>query len=186
MCCACMVALWFLLSASPFLAQQPGNAQQAAEDYRQGVAAFSRNDLQTALRHFQNVVRISPEAEPGHLMLGFVLAKLGLPKEAIPELEKAVTLNPDDTDAHMNLALAYEQIGAPAKAIPHFAKLDEAARAQGHGLPPQALVAYIRALEATKQWNEATAKMLAAAAAEPQNAELRDQCGSLYLQQHDW
>src|SRR6516165_5999078 len=84
-------------------AQQPANVQQAAEDYRAGVAAFSRNDLQAALRHFQQVVRATPEAEPGHLMLGFVLARLGRTAEAIPELEKALALNPEDSDARTNL-----------------------------------------------------------------------------------
>jgi tetratricopeptide (TPR) repeat protein len=178
--------LLLLTTASLFSAQQPASVQQAAEDYRQGVAAFSRNDLQTARQHFQNVVRLAPETEPGHLMLGFVLAKLGRTTEAIPELEKALALNPNDNDARMNLALAYEQTNSPAKAIPHFVKLDEAMRAQGHALPPPALAAYIRALDATKQWSEANSKMLAAVAADPQNADLHDQCGSLYLQQHDW
>ena len=178
-------ALFFALGSS-LHGQQPADVQQAAEEYRAGVAAFSRNDLQTALRHFQQVVRATPGAEPGHLMLGFVLARLGRTTEAIPELEKAVELNPNDSDARTNLALAYEQIGAPAKAIPHFAKLDEIARAQGHHLPPAVLAAYVRSLAATKQWNDATAKMQAALASDPQNAELHDECGSLYAQQHDW
>src|SRR5215471_1400958 len=117
--------LLLLTTASLFSAQQPASVQQAAEDYRQGLAAFSRNDLRTALQHFQNVVRLNPETEPGHLMLGFVLAKLGRTTEAIPELEKALALNPNDNDARMNLALAYEQTNSPAKAIPHFLKLDQ-------------------------------------------------------------
>jgi tetratricopeptide (TPR) repeat protein len=86
----------------------------------------------------------------------------------------------------MNLALAYEQTGAAGKAIPLFAQLDDAVRARGQTLPPQALSSYIRSLEATKQWSEATAKMLAAVSADPQNADLRDQCGGLYLRQHEW
>jgi protein O-GlcNAc transferase len=181
---AMAAVLWAFGACLP--GQQPANVQQAAEDYRAGVAAFSRNDLQAALRHFQQVVRATPEAEPGHLMLGFVLARLGRTAEAIPELEKALELNPHDSDARTNLALAYEQTGAPAKAVPLFAELDETARAQGHRLPPAVLAAYVRSLAATRQWNDANSKMQAALADEPQNAELHDEAGSIYAQQQDW
>jgi protein O-GlcNAc transferase len=166
--------------------QDPGaSARQAGEDYRAGVAAFSRNDLPAALKDFRQVVHATPEAEPGHLMLGFVLARLGRVNEAIPELEKALALNPTDTDARTNLALAYEQIHAPAKAIPHFVSLEATARAQGHGLPGPILAAYVRSLAATGQWSEANAKMSTAIADNPQNAELRDEFGSVYEQQQD-
>jgi Flp pilus assembly protein TadD len=171
---------------APLPGQQPASVQQAAEDYRAGVAAFSRNDLQAALKHFQQVVRATPEAEPGHLMLGFVLARLGRTAEAIPELEKALALNPNDSDARTNLALAYEQTGEAAKAVPHFARLDEAARAQGHHLAAAVLAAYARSLAATKQWNDANSKMQAALADDPQNPELHDEWGSIYAQQQDW
>ena len=166
--------------------QDPGtSAREAGQDYRAGVAAFSRNDLEAALKDFRQVVRATPQAEPGHLMLGFVLARLGRVDEAIPELEKALTLNPNDTDARTNLALAYEQIHAPAKAIPHFASLEATARTQGHGLPGPILAAYVRSLAATGQWPEANAKMSAAIADNPQNAELHDEFGSVYERQHD-
>ena len=164
----------------------PASAKQAAEAYRAGVDAFSRNDLELAIKNFQQVVRLTPGAEPGHLMLGFVLARLGRTKEAIVELEKALALNPNDTDARTNLALAYEQTGAPAKAIQNFLKLEEAAHAQGHSLPAAVLVVYARSLAATKQWNAATTKMQAAIAADPQNAELHDEFGTLYVQHRDW
>jgi len=181
-------ALIAVLALSRFAAaqDQPAGVKQAAENYRAGVDALSHNDLQTALKDFQLVVRATPAAEPGHLMLGFVLARLGRTKEAIVELEKALTLNPDDSDARMNLALAYEQSGEPAKAISHFSKLDETARAQGRSLPPATLAAYARSLASTKQWSAATSKMQEAVAADPQNAELHDDFGTIYAQQQDW
>ena len=182
-----LMAVVALCSVVPARGQeQPANIKKAAEDYRAGVEALSHNDLQLALKDFQQVVLATPAAEPGHLMLGFVLARMGRTKEAISELEKALTLNPNDSDARTNLALAYEQSGAPAKAIPHFSKLDEAARAQGHNLPPPVLAAYARSLAATKQWNAAAAKMLEAIAADPRNAELHDECGTIYAQHQDW
>jgi len=184
---AVLVAALAFYSVGPAHAQDPtASSRQAAEAYRVGVDALSRNDLQGALQNFQQVVRLTPGAEPGHLMVGFVLARLGRIKDAIVELEKAIALNPSDTDARTNLALAYEQTGAPAKAIPHFSKLDEAARAQGHSLPPAVIAAYARSLAATKQWNAATTKMQAAIAADRQNAELHDEFGTLYVQHRDW
>lgn len=184
---AVLVAALAFCSVPPADAQDPtANSKQAAEAYRAGVDALSHNDLQEALKNFQQVVRLTPGAEPGHLMVGFVLARLGRTKEAIVELEKTLALNPNDTDARTNLALAYEQTGAPAKAIPHFSKLDETARSQGHSLPPAVMVAYARSLAATKQWNAATTKMQAAIATEPQNAELHDEFGTLYVQHRDW
>jgi tetratricopeptide (TPR) repeat protein len=181
------VAALAFYSAAPAGAQDPAaGSKQAAEAYRAGVDELSRNDLQEALKNFQQVVRLTPGAEPGHLMEGFVLARLGRTREAIVELEKALALNPNDTDARTNLALAYEQTGAPAKAIPHFSKLDETARSQGHSLPPAVMVAYARSLAATKQWNAATTKMQAAIASDPENAELHDEFGTLYVQHRDW
>jgi protein O-GlcNAc transferase len=183
---AASVPLLLAFSVAGLCGQEPSaGTRQAGQDYREGVAAFSRNDLQTALKDFQQVVRATPDAEPGHLMLGFVLARLGRVNEAIPELEKALALNPNDTDARTNLALAYEQIHAPGKAIPHFASLEATARAQGHGLPSPILAAYVRSLAATGQWSEANAKMSAAIAENPQNAELHDEFGRVYEQQHD-
>jgi len=162
------------------------NATQAEEDYRAGVAALSQNDLENARKDFQQVVRLTPSAEPGHLMLGFVLARLGRTKEAIPELEKALSLNPNDSDARMNLALAYEQGGDPTKAIEHFSRLEEVARAQGHNLPASTFVAYARCLAATKQWNAATQKIQEALASDPQNAQLHDEVGTFYADKKDW
>jgi protein O-GlcNAc transferase len=166
--------------------EPPANSKRVEDAYRAGADALSRDDLQAALKDFQQVTRLAPAVEPGHSMLGFVLARLGRVNEAIVELEKALTLNPSDFDARMNLALAYEQTGAPAKAIPHFSKLEEAARGQGHSLPSAVLAAYARSLAATKQWNAATSKMQEAIATDPQNAELRDDFGSIYAQQQDW
>src|SRR6202007_1478983 len=89
-------------------------------------------------------------------------------------------------DAQLNLALAYEQNGAAAKAVPHFEKAEAVMRTQGNSLPPSALISYSRALAATKQWNAAIGKAQEAATADPRNADLRDEFGSLYAREGDW
>ena len=168
-------------------AQEPSaSLKEADADYHAGVAALSRNDLNTALADFEKVVHLAPAAEQGHSALGAVLVRLGRTGEGISELEKALAMKPGDTSAQMNLALAYEQNGQPAKALPWFAKLDAASRAENTPLPVYVLSAYARALAASGQIPTAIARMKEAVAADPRNADPHDELGSLYAQHQDW
>jgi protein O-GlcNAc transferase len=182
----------FLLASLPVpayvcVAQEPSaSLKQADADYRAGVAALSRNDLNPALADFEKVVHLAPSAEQGHSALGAVLVRLGRTGEGIRELEKALAMKPGDSSAQMNLALAYEQSGEGAKALPWFAKLEATSRAEKRALPAYLLASYARALAAARQFPAAVARMKEAIAGDPQNAELHDELGSLYAQQHDW
>ena len=98
-------------------AQQPSPSPRQVQDaFREGVAAFSRNDLTTARAEFETVVRLAPSIQQGHSALGAVLVKLGETGAGIRELEKRLAMRADDTSALQNLAMAWEQIGQPAKA----------------------------------------------------------------------
>jgi protein O-GlcNAc transferase len=180
----------FLLSALVFPlghAQEPSpGLKQADADYRAGVAALSGNDLNTALADFEKVVHLAPAAEPGHSALGAVLLRLGRTAEGIRELEKALAIQSSDSSAQLNLALAYEQTGQSAKALPWFAKLETASHTEKKTLPAPVLASYARALGAARQFPAAVTKMKEALAADPQNAELHDELGSLYAQHKDW
>jgi protein O-GlcNAc transferase len=168
-------------------AQEPsGNLTEADAAYRAGVAAMSRNDLNSARADFEKVVRLAPSAEQGHSALGAVLLRVGKTGEAIRELEKALAMKSSDTSAQMNLALAYVQNGQPAKALPWFAKLDAAASAQKHPLPSYVLAAHARAFAETQQFPAAIERMKEAIAADPESAELHDDLGSIYAQHQDW
>jgi len=168
-------------------AQEPSpSLKEADADYRAGVAALSRHDLNAALSDFQKVVRLAPTAEQGHSALGAVLVQLGRTGEGIRELEKALSMMPGDSTAQLNLALAYERSGETSKALPWFGKLEATSRADKRPLPPYVLASYARALAATKQYPAAVAKMKDAVAGDPQNAELHDELGSLYAQREDW
>jgi protein O-GlcNAc transferase len=168
-------------------AQEPtASLKEADADYRAGVAALSRNDLNTSLADFEKVVRLAPSVEQGHSALGAVLFRVGRTSEAIRELEKALAMKPSDSSAQMNLALAYVQNGQPAKALPLFSKIQVAAETEKHQLPPYVLASYARALAETQQFPAAIARMKEAIAADPQSAELHDNLGSLYAQHKDW
>ena len=179
----------FLLCAalSRASAQEPSpSLKEADADYRAGVAALSRRDLNGALGDFQKVVRLAPAAEQGHSALGAVLVQLGRTSEGIRELEKALAIKPSDSSAQLNLGLAYEHSGEAAKALPWFAKLEAASRTDKRPLPPYVLASYARTLAAVRQFPAAVAKMKEAIAGDPQNAESLDELGSLYAQQRDW
>jgi protein O-GlcNAc transferase len=168
-------------------AQEPSpRLKQADADYRAGVAALSRNDLNTAREDFEKVVGLAPSAEPGHSALGAVLLRLGHTAEGIRELEKALAIQASDSSAQLNLALAFEQSGQPAKALPWFAKVDAASRTEKRPLPAEVLAAYARSLAAARQFAPSLARMKEAVAEAPQNAELHDELGSLYALQKDW
>ena len=174
------------LSAATLKAQDvSANLKQADGDYRAGVAALSSNNLSLARHDFEQVVRLAPQAEQGYSALGAVLVRMGETEKGIRNLQRALTLKPSDNSAELNLALAYTQSGANEKALPLFGKLDGAAKASGHGLPSYVLAAYARALAST-QPDAAIARMRAAMASEPTNAEWRDELGSLYAQKHQW
>ena len=160
--------------------------KQANDDFRNGVAAVSRNDLNTARVYFESVVRLEPSIELGHSALGAVLLRLGYVHESIRELENALAIKPSDSSAQLNLALAYEQSGQPAKAIVWFAKLEAASHGENHPLTADVLAAYARALAATQQFSRAVAKIKEAIEASPHNAELHDELGSIYAQRKDW
>ncbi len=184
--CCFIFAAFLTLFLAGHAQEQSSSMQEANQAFRDGVAAFSRNDLNTARDDFEKVVRLEPSIELGHSALGSVLLRLGRTKESIRELEKALSLKPSDSSAQLNLALAYEQNGQPAKALSWFAKVETTSRAEGHPLPADVLSAYARSLAATQQFPEAVARMKEAIAAAPHNAEFHDELGSIYAQQKDW
>ena len=182
-----LLQFFALASGLPIAAQQPSpTLKDANSDYRAGMAALSRNDLNTALMDLQNAVRLAPSTEEGHSVLGVVLLRMGRTKDAVRELEKALAIKPSDVSVQTNLAFAYERTGRAAKAVPLFAKVEASAHSEGHPFGEQLLVSYAHVLAATTQFSLATVKLKEAVAADPKNAELQDDLGSLYSLRQDW
>lgn len=173
--------------ARPLMCQEPSaSLKEADADYREGVAALSRNDIKTAKSKFEAVVKLAPAAEQGHSALGAVLVREGQIAAGIRELQKALAIKADDGSAQMNLALAYEQTGQPANALPLFAKVESTAVAEGRSLPPYVQASYVRALVATGQTAGAANRMKHMIAQDAGNPELHDELGSIYAQTRDW
>jgi tetratricopeptide (TPR) repeat protein len=167
--------------------QEPSaSLRQADADYREGVSALNRNDLETARTEFEAVTRLAPGAEQGHSALGAVLVRQGQLAAGIRELEKALAIKPNESSAQMNLAMAYAQTDAHAKAIPLFAKLEAASRLDHHPLRVAILEAYAQSLQATGQTHGALTQMKQAVAQDGRNSELHDELGSLYAIEKNW
>jgi len=175
--------------ATPSLAQSPVSANklhQADTIYRAGIAALDHQDLATAQSDFEQVIHLIPTAEPAHVALGLVLVNRGHLQQGIHEYQVALTLRKTDTTAQLNLAIAYQQIGQPTKAIPLFQQIEAESKLSKQPLSAAVLSAHARALAATGNLPQAALKMQAAISADPRNAQLHDDLGSIDAQQKSW
>ncbi len=160
---------------------------QADVAFHAGYAAVARNDLASALRDFEQVVRLMPQLEEGHSALGAVLLQAGRYPAAIAELRRSVALKPEDRSARTNLAMAYAATGEYRKAIPLFQRLDQANGAKrGDSLPQDVTLAYARCLAGTGRTTEAMALLQRHENQGQNSSEIHDELGSLYAQQKRW
>ena len=171
----------FLLGGLPLSSAQTAAMQQASQAFRAGSEAYERGDLSTARTQFSLAVRLAPGIEEGHSALGVVLCSLGDYPDAIAELNTALKLKPEDRTAEENLAQAWSQTGSGAQAITLFEKMD-----RGGPLRADLLVVWARDLAAIPRTTDALAIMKRAVEADPQNAVLVDQLGSLDAQAGRW
>jgi protein O-GlcNAc transferase len=163
---ALFVAFLACVAAVSEQAQQVSSALREADtDYRAALAALRGNDLETAEQKLESVVRLAPQLEAGHSVLGQVLVREGKLAPAISELKKAVAITPSDDGAQLALAMTYAQAGQDANALPLFSKLDADAVARKMPLIRQ---------------------MKVLAPAESGDAEFHDALGSLYAQKRVW
>src|SRR5581483_2905424 len=160
---------------------QNTSLEQASRAFRAGTDAYAKGDLAEAHKQFSMAVRLAPAIEEGHSALGVVLSAQGNYPQAITELRTALKLKPGDRNAAENLARAYSQTGAVQQAIPLFDSLDHQ-----QPLGAETLAVWARDLAAISKTGAAIDVMGRAVSAEPQNAELVDQLGSLDAQAARW
>jgi tetratricopeptide (TPR) repeat protein len=184
---ALFVAFLACVAAVSEQAQQVSSALREADtDYRAALAALRGNDLETAEQKLESVVRLAPQLEAGHSVLGQVLVREGKLAPAISELKKAVAITPSDDGAQLALAMTYAQAGQDANALPLFSKLDADAVARKMPLSPQVRMVFVRVLAHTGQIDAAIRQMKVLAPAESGDAEFHDALGSLYAQKRVW
>src|SRR5579863_9803876 len=97
----CAVLLFFLAFAA---AAQVSTPEQL---FREAVDAQRRGDDATAVRKYQELLKLRPDVIEVHANLGAALAHLGRFDEAITQYRAALAKAPANTGLRLNLALAY-------------------------------------------------------------------------------
>jgi tetratricopeptide (TPR) repeat protein len=115
-----------------------------------------------------------------------LLAGLSLRRPAFALPTPAAAPQSSEIAAQANRALAYQRAGDLDKALATYAALEAASQAQHRTLPSAVLANYARALAASGRLDEAAAEMTAASLADPRNATLQDDLGSIYARQQRW
>jgi Flp pilus assembly protein TadD len=85
-----------------------------------GSALVERGDLDDAIPHFQEALRITPGNAKAHNNLANMLLKKGDLDGAIGEYQQALQLRPNNAEIHNNLAYALFQNGSADEAISHY------------------------------------------------------------------
>ena len=83
-------------------------------------ALLDKGQIDEAIIHFREFVRLRPELGNSHYNLGIALYKKGQLEEAIRQLQETIRLEPDDAAAHYNLGTAFYQQGRIGEAIRQF------------------------------------------------------------------
>jgi len=85
-----------------------------------GSSLAEKGDLDGAIQHWMEALRLFPDFAEAHSNLGSVLAKRGQLPEAIFHLQEGVRLNPNNPNARFDLATALLKSGRPDEAIVQY------------------------------------------------------------------
>ena len=85
-----------------------------------GSALLSKGQVDEAVGHFKEALRLLPNYPDAHNNLGAALLQKGQADEAIPHLEAALAVKPNFPQAHFNLGLAFAGQGRREEAISQF------------------------------------------------------------------
>ncbi len=90
---------------------------EAEKKLAQGIEAYQKGDIATAIEHLREGTRIDPLAYRLHFHLGLLYGKQGRIYDAIQELQTALDINRHHFPALKNLAVLYQKAGFRNKAI---------------------------------------------------------------------
>ncbi len=163
--------------------QTTAQMQAADAAFREGSAAFERNDLAAAQASFEKVVRLAPAIAAAHSALGTVLIAAGNPSRAVTELETARKLGGSDRSTLLNLCIAYSNLGNYRGTLGVFRQM---AAGANDPLPADAAVAVATAFSETGDAAGAEAVLRTAldggGASNDDNARLHDSLGTVFAQ----
>lgn len=82
---------------------------QAEQPYGQGMRAFQKGDLRTAIRKLRLAVKYAPKSPLTHHSLGRAFLADGQVDAAVREFRNAIALGPTFTEAYLSMARALER-----------------------------------------------------------------------------
>jgi tetratricopeptide (TPR) repeat protein len=92
----------------------------AEADSDLGMQLQRLGQVQEAIRHYEQALRLYPDLADAHNNLGIALAEMGKIEQAIAHYEQALRIRPDFAEAHYNLGAALEKAGRVLEAISHY------------------------------------------------------------------
>jgi tetratricopeptide (TPR) repeat protein len=98
-------------------AMPSGRSIDPAKSYQEGVKALKAGDYEKAIRHFKDVLQVSPRETNTNYLLGLSYIGADEPKKARRPLETAVKDDTAPPDAHLQLGLIYLKLDERDKAI---------------------------------------------------------------------
>jgi protein O-mannosyl-transferase len=122
-----------------------------------GETLDAKGQIDEAIRHYEEAVRLKPDHPSAHINLGAALNDKGDTDEAIRQYQEALRLKPDHDQAHNNLGIALGRKGQTGEAIRQF---QEAIRlkpdyAEAHSNLGTAFYQQGRTGEAIREYQEA-------------------------------
>ncbi|QEG37680.1 tetratricopeptide repeat protein [Bythopirellula goksoeyrii] len=85
-----------------------------------GVALAEHGELEEAIEHHQQAIRIEPENPRGHNNLGVTLRQMDRVEEALVHYKIALEYRPDYANAHVNMGVALRKLGRTEEAVEHY------------------------------------------------------------------
>ena len=101
------------------------NRQQAREIVARGVSAWERDDFESALTTFREVLDEHPYFADVHNKAGLCLAMLGRMDEGLKHFEEAIKLNSAYAEAHLNRGIVLTEMGRHDEAQAAFNRAGE-------------------------------------------------------------
>jgi tetratricopeptide (TPR) repeat protein len=101
------------------------NRQQARDIVARGVSAWERDDFESALATFREVLAEHPYFADVHNKAGLCLAMLGRMEEGLEHFEQAIKLNAAYAEAHLNRGIVLNELGRHDEAQAAFSRAGE-------------------------------------------------------------
>lgn len=99
--------------------------QQAREVVNRGISAWERDDFESALLVFEEVLETHPYFADVHNKAGLCLAMLGRQEEALVHFDEALQQNASYAEAHLNRGIVLNELGRHEEAQVAFSRAGE-------------------------------------------------------------